>query len=456
MNKMKSVAWLMCSVLVSTYASARTEKLQAPTTTSATLKVLEVPGQDAVCRNLLDVQFTIANADVAGEGFYTQYPQWDEKLKGNAEFQSFVLQRMDGLYREAFTEDERKELDNMDELNSAIMMMASEEDIKDDSTFPPLVKRYLKFKTTVFRTAADEYTTKRVASIESRNQDVLDALDAREDTDRLSDGKTFRTTNDAFRQHYVHQRSAETCYAASLLTVWKYYGWTADYRDFVDQRAPRCELSSSRRPMASFNEIISTVYHLRTKSDFALFTWSGSKGNAKRLAKIQYTQTLKMGILAQEWSYAYLGRSPLNNLLIGVISPATLWSPLDPNTGANNDTTPNLYQQFGWHQTSNPSIQGAVTPLLHTGHIVLTILRGDALLVGLSTEDGGHTALVTGIEYEPQFYVQNDAPVYGPSTRIRRIRLLDPGPLVEPERWRDDVDRFLGEYRFGIAIHQDR
>jgi hypothetical protein len=117
---------------------------------------------------------------------------------------------------------------------------------------------------------------------------------------------------------------------------------------------------------------------------------------------------------------------------------------------------PNLFREYGWHQTSNPAIKGHVQPLSHTGHIVVALLNGDPLLIGLKTRRGGHIMLVTGAEYQPQFVMEGNDATLTPATLIRRVRVLDPGPEVDAEYWIDDMDTFFAQLQFGIVIHQDR
>jgi hypothetical protein len=466
---MSKLAWCRIFAGVFHVATGTIAWAGQPANTSATLKVLDIRGQDIACQNLLDVQFTIANADVSAEGFYTQYPRFDVNTLESEEFKKFRVEREEQLYRETFTEEEREELKKIEPRYHSVIYLMDEAEKAD---IPPLAKRMLKFNRTIFQTIVDEYTTKRVETTESRRQSYFEALRTRSDTQFTKDGKGFITINDEFRKQYVRQHSAETCYAAVLMTVWQYFGWPARYTDFVDGRVPRCELSAGRRESASFNEIVSTIYHLRTSSAFPLFNWTGDKEGARLLAMIKYTQTLKAGILMESTSTAYINRPLPRTLLAGVASLATPWSLLLMNSGQgqleqlqrqmnekvrkDDGKTPNLFQKFDWHQTSNPSIEGYLMPLGHTGQLVAALLSGDAVIVGIENQRYGHTLLVTGVEYEPQFFMQGDNAVFTPSTRIRRVRLLDPGPLVEPEYWEENMGRFFTQFRFGIVIHQDR
>lgn len=472
-TRMTSAVLLACALFLPRGTVARDEKLQAPNTTSATLKVLEIAGQDAACQNLLDVQFTLANGDASTvELPITTYPRFDVKTFRTEEFLQFMDERREQHYRETFTEEERRELEKIAGRYDSMLIFGDAKVAEDNPGVAPLVKRWIQFNASIFATVVDEYLAGRVETPDARKRHALDALAARPDTKSLEDGRVFETTNNEFRRYYVRQQSPETCYAASLTTVWQYYGWAAKQTDFVEQRVPRCGLSGGRRVMASFNEIISTIYHLRTGSDYPLFNWTGDRKNARLLGKIEYTQTLGIGSLVESYSWAYIDRPSLEGILGRVSSgaaPGSLsWtSPAQVQleqlqrqsnqkvVGADGKT-PNLFQKFDWHQTSNPLVAGYVMPLGHTGQLVSAMLGGDAVLVGLKNLRDGHTMLVTGVEYEPRFVLQGDEMLLTPATHIRRIRVLDPGPEVQSERWEGDVERFFAQFRFGIVIHQDR
>ena len=116
-----------------------------------------------------------------------------------------------------------------------------------------------------------------------------------------------------------------------------------------------------------------------------------------------------------------------------------------------------FYKGFEWYYKNSPEEKGQIRPLNHVGEIVYHLMDGDAVLVGVEEQGSGHTYLVTGAEFVPDFRPSGINEVnISAATKIMSIRLLDPSNPSKPEAWSSDMEKFFSNLRFGLIFTDPR
>ncbi len=285
---------------------------------------------------------------------------------------------------------------------------------------------------------------------------------------------------DELRQFYVAQSDANSCYAATLTTIWRAGGLAAEQSQFVDAARTSCSPGLTSR--ATFLQIMNAAFFVRTGERHNYLTRDATSLNdlftSKQIRAFQHRQFRNGGFSTSSRS---LNFAPLvdatsaaisNRIIRSIgISPPQNNTPFQniPNVPALNSgvnfasspqvTAPSLYRALTWHRTNDPSVEGGIFPVGSTAELAVHFSDGAFIMVGLSSDSVGHTALVSGMEFLPAGSVASNRDggneyTILENTRVTRIRLLDPARPDDPDRWYEGpIDHFFEEARFIIAIY---